>query len=236
MPKLHISAGGKGERIRSYLNNNFDSPIPKHLLPIPSKNSTILEEIVQNAEGFFDEIVIWVGTYNFSSIEKVFKNNPKIKVILDEDMTGPLGPIIRELLLSREVVYSCAGDFYCEFDWNIFNNFHIKSNSSVSILVSQSVGGPSGAVFSLEQGKIASWERVPSTVNEDLINIGCYIISPTDFLINLLANLRTHKEDNFFDALIPLGIVFGYNPGITGYNINTPEVYEALISYLSRSK
>ena len=230
--KLHISAGGMGTRISDYINSNYDSNIPKHLLPLPNK-LTLLDEVVKNALVFFDSVTIWVNSSNFELISSSMENYKSIEVKIDKEMTGPLGPVIREVLSCREVSFGCAGDFYCDFSWKNFYKFHQQSESSISILTTKSVSTHKGARFHLSGRVIESWERVDITTAQDFINIGCYIINPDAKVFSDLTNLVKHKEDEFFDIFIPKRVISGYNPGSLGFNVNTPDVYKHLVDYLS---
>lgn len=88
--KLIISAGGKNIRMRDFLDRYFNG-IPKHLLPLPNKK-TIIEEIIDNAKNFFDEIVISVNHETYPIFRKKLGDLEKITIEIDTHLTGPLGP------------------------------------------------------------------------------------------------------------------------------------------------
>lgn len=229
MRTLHISAGGKGERISSYIHSQGNS-YPKHLLPIPTPSRTILGEIVDKSSVFFESVKVWSSESNYPSICSGIDSNRTHAVEIDDDMTGPLGPMVRNLLSSHERTFGCAGDFFCNFSWNDFLVFHEGHSLPVSILIANSVPTKKGATFNAQNGKVTSWNRVDQTTTDDLINIGCYIIDPDDMVIQKLKSLKEHKEDLFFDSLIPTGFIAGYNPGNIGFNINIADVYEKLLA------
>ena len=232
MKTLHVSAGGLGSRISSYCQTS-GVHVPKHLLPLPVPGKTILGSIIRMSDGFFDKSIVWTGTHNDSQIRNALEDFTSVDSIIDSEMTGPMGPIIRSAIVGDNRVYGCAGDFYCEFRWKDFEAFHNSHSLPVSILIAKSVPTNEGARFLLDGHRISHWERVDRTSSDDRINIGCYIIDPHPEVISGMTSFIRHKEDVFFDAFIPRGLVAGYDPGIESYNINTPEVYNYLIQMLS---
>jgi len=232
MKTLIVSAGGNSTRIKSLLTEKFNG-IPKHILPLPQK-STIIEEIVNNALSFFDKVVISVNDENKNFIKALIGNHDQVDVVVDSLCTGPLGPMIREVLDKNDTVYGCAGDFYCEFEWDDFISFHEGNHSSISILVSKSLAVPEGAKFIVKDGLVTDWERTSHTDDSDLINIGAYIITPNSELLSEIQTLSKHKEDNFFNTFIPNKKVFAFNPGGIGFNVNVPRVYYELCNYLRK--
>ena len=232
MKTLNVSAGGRGERISSY-TASIQPFLPKHLLPVPTKGKTILGEIVLRAKEYFKEIRIWSSGENHQQIATAVEELPIVNVEVDTDMTGPLGPMVRNLLTSRSRTFGCAGDFYCDFLWSEFERFHDSHGLPISILTAKSVAAPKGARFFLKDSIIFVWERVESTTEEDRINIGCYIIDPVPEVMYQLQSLTKHKEDPFFDIFVPKGMMAGYDPVIPGFNINIAEVYKSLLRTLS---
>ncbi len=228
MKQLHVSAGGRGERIATY-TASIKPDLPKHLLPIPVEGKTLLGEITRQARDHFDQVVIWASETGLPHIASAVAA-PAVSVCVDTDMTGPLGPMVRELLTRQQRTYGCAGDFYCDFSWGDFESFHDSHGLPVSILVARSVAAPGGARFNLSTtGAVLGWERVACTTEEDRINIGCYILDPAPEVERYLATMPRHKEDPFFDHLIAAGCVAGCDPGKLGFNVNVPEVYQALL-------
>lgn len=232
MKTLHISAGGRGERIVAYIAS-IRPFLPKHLLPIPKEGRTILGEIIFRAHAHFEEIVVWSSKETYPRISLALEDLMPVKVQMDAEMTGPLGPMIRNLFATKQRTFGCAGDFYCDFSWREFEKFHDSHGFPISILVAKSVSAPSGACFHLSDGLITGWERVGKTTKEDRINIGCYIIDPVSEIVSELQALKKHKEDSFFDIFVPKKLVAGYDPGVIGFNVNVAEVYEYLLHTLA---
>ena len=235
MKILHISAGGKGERIAPYISTLYPS-LPKHLLPIPVAGSTLLGQIIYNTKDHFDTIIVWTNKDTHSQISCKFEKKHKLHMRTDSHMSGPLGPVVRSVLSFEGRSYGCAGDFYCDFSWLDFELFHDSHSCPISLLVARSVAAPRGARFFLEGDVVNYWERVGTTKVDDYINIGCYIIDHTPEVCSLVRTMCKHKEDEFFDIFIPLGMVAGFDPGVIGYNINTKGVYESLMHFFSTSK
>ncbi len=232
MKTLHISAGGRGERIAVYIAT-IRPFLPKHLLPIPTEGKTILGEIVSRAHIYFEEVVVWSSKETYPRISLALEDLTPVKVRMDAEMTGPLGPMMRNLLVTKQRTFGCAGDFYCDFSWREFEKFHDSHGLPISILVAKSVPAPSGARFHLSNGLITTWERIEKTTKEDRINIGCYIVDPVSVVVSELQALKKHKEDPFFDIFVPKKLVAGYDPGALGFNVNVAEVYERLLHALA---
>lgn len=232
MKTLQVSAGGRGERIASYITS-IKPFLPKHLLPIPTDGKTILGEISFAAQKHFDEVKIWASKETYPQISLALSELTTVKVLIDAEMTGPLGPLIRGVISARSRTFGCAGDFYCDFSWADFEKFHENHGQPISILTTKSVAAPEGARFQTHEGIVQSWERAKETSGTDLINIGCYIIDPTEKVLHLLKKLQKHKEDTFFEIFVSEKLVAGYDPGVLGFNVNVAEIYEKLLHALA---
>jgi NDP-sugar pyrophosphorylase family protein len=192
-----------------------------------------LKKIVKDADSYFDKIIISSNGGNQKIFQKIFQSNSKVRIIEDKYLTGPLGPICREILEIRQRVYGCAGDFYLDFSWKEFENFHLIKNKPISILIAPSLSMPDGALLELDQNNVViSWRRLNRTRDFDLINIGAYIIDPLPEVIDIISKFKVHKEDYFFNMFIPKQLVAAYNPGTIGFNINTQETYEKMCKFL----
>lgn len=232
MKHLIISAGGRSSRIRELLNDfNPRMDIPKHILPLVGFGTTLLGNILNCASGFFDSFEISVGPGQ-KFFEGAFTLNSGVQITEDFFHTGPLGPQVRCLLDNQERVFGCAGDFFLDFSWENFLEFHESHSGPVSIIIARSFPTTKGACFYLEGGKVIGWERVSKTQSPDFINIGVYIMDPVPNLLLVLARLKCHKEDNFFDILIPKGMIYAYAPEVMGFNVNTPQTFYDLCMFL----
>jgi NDP-sugar pyrophosphorylase family protein len=72
------------------------------------------------------------------------------------------------------------------------------------------------------------------TKKTDLINIGVYIIDPSEDILKETKKMTWHKEDVFFDKLIQKKLLAAYNPGGIGFNINTPVIFKSLCQSLNQ--
>lgn len=228
MKTLWVSAGGKGSRINDYITDNFPG-LPKHLLPVQN-GSTLLSEIVAGAASF-DEVAVITSDDNHGVITNALSALPRVRTQTD-DAHGPMGPMIRAYLARNQRTFGCAGDFYCELDWEDMERFHDSHDMPITILVAPSTPTRSGARFLVDDsGVITSWERVDHTSAHDLINIGAYILDPHPVVTEVLQSFTFYKEDPFFDAFIPLQLVAGYRAKSYGFNVNTAEVYRELVRF-----
>lgn len=232
MKTLHVSAGGRGERIAEYIASS-GTVIPKHLLPIPTVGKTILGEVVYTAQQHFEDVCVWVSKENHHQIAVALGEPPSVRITVDKEMTGPLGPIVRNLLATQSRTFGCAGDFYCDFSWREFEKFHDAHGLPISILSTRSVAAPKGARFHINNGVVTAWDRVSHTTVEDNINIGCYIVDPAPAILSELQSMKKHKEDPFFDAFVSRKLVAGYDSGNIGFNVNVAEVYQNLLRALA---
>jgi NDP-sugar pyrophosphorylase family protein len=229
MKELIISAGGVNARMRDYLACEFNG-IPKPILPLPGKNSTLIEEIIRNAEPFFEQFQIHANDQNATYLSRSLKKFSRVEIVIDTHRTGPVGPQIRALLEKKSRIYGCAGDFYCKFGWPDFELFHESHDRPVSILVAPSISVYQGAVFRFDgSDTVLAWKRRARTGRNCLINIGVQIIDYTPELEEIAGRLEKH----FFTTLIKRGLIKAYRLPTIGFNINTPHVYTALCRHLS---
>lgn len=229
---LHVSAGGVNARLREYAKTRHEGG-PKHSLPIlPGDGApTILDLIINQARLVFDSVVVHANADNVATFKPMCDKFSRVCVIVDQHLTGPLGPMIRTVQSTNERSFGCAGDFvHFNFAWGKFLDFHDRHDLPISILVSRSIEAPLGARFMLREERLSSWERVTRTTNTDRINIGAYIVDPHPEVLRLLHELSWHKEDPFFDAMIKAGLIAAYDPGGIGFNINTEAVHQAVMA------
>jgi NDP-sugar pyrophosphorylase family protein len=239
--EVHISAGGNGTRIRKFMQDvGYDPEYPKHLLPTRG-NGTLLGEITMQAAEIGRPVVHTNGT-NVNKIAESRSLHPDTLIVRERITEGPLGPLVRELRRKGGQVLACAGDFWAEFDWMDFKEFHDDHGLPVSILVSKSVPTQDGATFEIgDDGFVNSWKRVDNTRPEQVINIGAYIVDWTAAVSRILnsgmfvdtSGSRFYKEDSFNGAMIAEGLMSAYCPPGLAYNVNTSEVYDQLLANLA---
>jgi NDP-sugar pyrophosphorylase family protein len=231
---LLICAGGRNQRIIDFCSDLIGGK-PKHLLPIPYKNSTLLNQIIQNGRSFFDRFLIYGNENNWSTLANAVGECSDTEVLVDTAMTGSLGPAIRSINLSSEV-FLAAGDAYSEFDWKDFYDFHQRSPESVSIIASPSCPVTTAATFQISDGHVVGWKRERTSNNRIPINIGFYIFPAMTPNNTVFSGLNRHEEGELFAALIPKLLLRAYVPRGLSFNVNDESTYKCLIDWISTEK
>jgi NDP-sugar pyrophosphorylase family protein len=229
-PTIHIAAGGEGTRLREGMEQmGFGPGFPKHLLPTGS-GETLLGRIVRQTMEV-GHPAIYANYENVRSIGESPDIPDDITLSIARNCNGPLSPLVHDIERTRKRTLACAGDFWADFKWGDFLDFHESQDTPVSILVAPSVSTVGGARFNVNSdGVVDSWERVESTTTpNDLINIGAYIVDPEKLVMRNLRKLDWHKEDPFNDAMIQDGLMSAYVLPTTAYNVNNPQVYAELV-------
>lgn len=228
-PTIHIAAGGSGTRIREGMNYlGFAPGFPKHLLPTGS-GETLLGRIVRQTLEI-GHPAVYANYDNVRHIGESDDIDPSISLLIARNCNGPLSPLVHDITRTNQQTYACAGDFWANFKWSEFADYHQSHDRPVTILVGPSVPTYEGARFNIgDDGAVDSWERVERTTSSDLINIGAYIVDPEKLVMKKLRELTWHKEDPFNDAMIGSGLMQAYVLDQPAYNVNNPEVYAALV-------
>lgn len=231
---ITISAAGQGSRLRKDLERaGATAHVPKPLMPI-GKNRTLIGRIIRQAQKAGNVQVF----ANYDTIKPIGEHPdlPKeIQLLVNRNITGPLGPLYLDVLRGNKSSFMAAGDFWAEFEWRDFINFHNKHSSPVSILVGRSVPVRQGAKFILDNsGKVKSWQRKSMTSAEDFINIGAYIVDSDDKVIELIKGFKSHKEDEFNDAMIKEGLMNAYTLADKAFNVNDLDIYEQMLTHIEK--
>jgi NDP-sugar pyrophosphorylase family protein len=228
---ITISAAGKGERMRQSIKElGFPEDTPKPLLPTGS-GETLIGRIARQAME-----IAHVEVYaNYDTIRPIGESPDMpqdVSLLVNRNIYGPLGPLYLDLFRIREQSLMAAGDFWANFKWSEFLDFHNNQETPVSILVAPSVPTAEGARFKVrDDGVVDAWERVDRTTSEDLINIGAYIVDPEKLVLKKINELTTHKEDPFNDTMIASGLMSAYALDEPAYNVNNAEIYRAMIEH-----
>ena len=228
---LHISAAGNNLRIRRYMIEHYND-MPKHFLPIPNSNHTLISHIVEQGLEHFGDVLIHVGAHTFDWFFYSFLENPRVNIVVDNDLTGSMGPAARALEFSDRV-FACAGDFYCPFSWSEFVKFHESHDAPASILVSKSCPVPRGATFRLDGYDVVEWERPKMTNERQLLNISCYIFDHDPAILEIGREYELHKEDTFFTELSKGRKLAAYVCEEKGFNVNHKETYLSMKKFVS---
>jgi NDP-sugar pyrophosphorylase family protein len=228
---ITISAAGKGERMRQDIKElGFPEDTPKPLLPTGT-GETLIGRIARQAME-----IAHVEVYaNYDTIRPIGESPDlpgDVSLLVNRNIYGPLGPLYLDIFRTQEQSLMAAGDFWANFKWGEFLDFHNKQETPVSILVAPSVPTTGGARFKVDDdGVVGAWERVDRTTSEDLINIGAYIVDPEKLVMKKIRELTTHKEDPFNDIMIAGGLMSAYVLDEPAYNVNNAEIYRAMIEH-----
>lgn len=232
---ITISASGKGERIKPEMDKaGFPKEMPKSLLPISNRES-LLGRIIKQSHKIGD-VIVYIN-YDFIRFVGESETIPQdIFLLINRNIYGPMGPIYLDLQKTKKQSYMAAGDYYADFNWNDFIEFHNSHNKPVSILTGKSIPVKDGAKFVIDKdNNVTGWERLDYTGEDDWINIGAYIIDPTDEVMDIISRITkiSHKEDIFNDEMIKRGLMNTFQLNNRAYNINNLSTYYELIEYLS---
>lgn len=229
-----ISAAGQATRIRSWMHEaGYAEGMPKSAL-LTGAGESLIGRITRQAMSL-GRVAIYGNYDTVRGIGEIADLPRDVDLLVNRNIIGPLGPIYLDALRTEKQSYMAAADFWADFSWEEFREFHNNHGKPASILVGPSVRAKSGARFNIaDDGTVESWERVSETSEDDLINIGAYIIdghNPEihDVLRNL--NRTTHKEDPFNDIMIARGAMAAFVANGKAFNANNGPVYEAMREY-----
>lgn len=226
-----VSASGQATRMRPYLEAaGFPENTPKSAL-VSGEGESLLGRVTRQVMPIGHPIIY--GNYKSAEHLRAVKDLPKdITLEINVNIEGPLGPVYLDALRTRKQSYMIAADMWAEFDMEEFREFHNSHDKPASIIVGHSIPAEGGATFNVaKDGTVVSWDRVEKTSEEDLINIGVYIIDGFDpRMVRIIADLnsRTHKEDPLNDVLIKEGLLAAYVLPTLAFNANSGYIYEAL--------
>ena len=181
-----IMSGGKGQRLRPLTKN-----IPKPLLKINKK--PIIEHIINQAkDNGFCKFVITVN-YLAHKIKKYFRDGSRLGVnisyIEEKKPLGTAGSITMLKKIIKKPVIVVNGDIFTKLNFLDFMNFHIQSNSKVTMGVKiNEYKNPYGVVDINKFGDIKKIVEKPSNIS--FVNAGIYILDHS-----IIRNLKTKHLD-----------------------------------------
>lgn len=231
-----VSAAGRGDRMRRGMQElSFPENLPKPLLPT-GLGETLVGRIVRQAMA-----VGHVEVYaNYDTIRSIGEHEDlpqDVSLLVNRNIYGPLGPLYLDLLRYRERASMAAADFWADFRWSDLLEFHDRQPTPVTVMVGRSVPAAQGAVFDVApDGVVRSWERVARTTPTDLINIGAYVADPDIAVMDAVRGLKSHKEDEFNDAMIAAGLMSAYVLEEMAFNVNDAGVYREMVRYTAGRK
>ena len=215
---LIILAGGKGTRIKKYLNNN-----PKPLIKIDT--SSILDKILfQVCKYQFRRIFILTG-YKSEKIFKKFNNKlinfNKITCIREKKLLGTGGYIKKNLNQFTKSFYVMNADSYCDFDYNKFKDLKI-SNAYGKIILTKNNDYKSNK--KLSNLIIDKNNKVKlSNKKNGLMNAGIYFFKRKCFEQKVINNSHISLEDEIILPLIKDNKILGLQNKNFFLDIGTPK-------------
>jgi len=165
--KAVILAAGKGTRMRP-LTEEYAKP----LLPVAGK--PILQHGVDLVEDHVDEIIV-VGGYRIEDLEEYFSDNPKVRIVEQEEALGTAHAALqaKDFIDSKTVIMN--GD-------DIYGEKGVEALKHDSAVLADRADEPEKfGVFELEDGKISGLVEKPENPSSDLVNIGFYVVQPEFF-------------------------------------------------------
>lgn len=238
--RVLIVAGGYGTRLREALaERDYPEGFPKHLLATGNPDGeTLLGRIATQAQ----EAPVDHRPRIYANPKNApwFRTDPVVgraAQIVTGRYDNFLLPILAPITQRSERVLGCAGDFYAEFTWDDMLDAHESSRFPVTFLVGTSVAVDEGLRYRVaDTGQIVGMERPERTKPGDLINIGAYIFEPAGSVLRrlqeLTASRRLARAETIAEHLIQAGLVGAYEvPNSHSFNVNTIEVYDALLRY-----
>ncbi len=232
---ITISAAGQGSRMKNSLEKaGMRNSLPKPLMPI-GDDRTLIGRIIRQAQKV-GNVQLFTNYDTIKTIGEHPDIPSDIQLLVNRNITGPLGPLYLDILRCKKRSFMAAGDFWAEFGWKDFIDFHNSHDSPASIIVGKSVPAKEGAKFIIERsGKVKSWHRKNKTSSNDYINIGAYILDTNDKVLELIKGFKTHKEDEFNDALINNGLLYAYRLKTKAFNVNDLDIYRQMLDHVERS-
>ena len=117
-------------------------------------------------------------------------------------MTGPLGPVYRQLIESNELTYCCMGDVFSPIEWDALEQQLLESNAGI-LMTSYPLQASKFSAHLMVGAKseLRQWKRgiVPQGTP---VNLGIYIFSPEQDFIDFIKESTFHKEDLLFDYIV----------------------------------
>lgn len=227
---LHIAAGGKNERIASFIAEHFNC-VPKALLPVDDGELTLIRRIVENGSSFFDAFFVHCSPQNISEIEGALLGVDHSISFTEDGNISFLTP----LLLQPDdgsTQFICSCDHFADFSWERFYSWHLKEAVKVSCLVARTRASLKGTKVELDGPMVRDWQPDFDLTQDCITNVGCYIFDCDTDVRQLLGALLPEHDEQVEPELIYLGWLGGYRSDGVAFNINTRDHYLSLIDHL----
>lgn len=225
-----ILAGGKGTRIKKYLNGQ-----PKPMVKI--KNITFLETLIQNISKYNVNNIIILAGFRGKKIHKKFNNKKinlvNIKCIIEKKPLGTGGclQLIKKDLTKKFVVMN--GDTFFDIDLNSFSNFKIKKEESLIALSKNNSYQQNTKLIGLS---INEGKKIFLKKGAKLFNGGIYLFNKN--FINKIPKKNCSLEKDILEGEILKKKVYGKLFNNYFIDIGTPnnlkKANKTLVNYLFR--
>ncbi|MCR4275196.1 MAG: sugar phosphate nucleotidyltransferase [Candidatus Wolfebacteria bacterium] len=220
-----ILCGGKGERLKSVINDR-----PKVLAPM-GDNKAFLDIIIDNllSKGF-KRIILSVG-YLKDQIINRYENYENAEILFSEE-SAPLGTggAIKntEFLISGDHFMVMNGDSFFDIDFFDFFDMHLKNDSLLSIALTE-VDDVSdyGSVELDNNNKISRFKGKNQKKEKGLVNAGIYLVKK-DIFKNMPKADSFSLEHDLIPKVLELNC-YGFKGSGRFIDIGTPERYEKAV-------
>jgi hypothetical protein len=244
--QLHIAAAGQGSRLRSFMDTlGYAADCPKHLLPTGhSSGETLVGRIVRQALDISYQPVIYARPEHILPLTTHPDMSPSANVVVALPDASFFGPFVRPLLQKKVIAAGASGDHYVEQGtWKEVLDTHDTDPFPITFVAARTKPFNNGLVYRVrDTGQITGFQRVGRTSEEDLVNIGLYVIAPSSGVLRSLGAIGIdessldqpilHSPEVIADQLIADGLVGVHVlPAQTAFNVNDPEVYTNLLKH-----
>ena len=216
MNDILILCGGKGNRLKSIINN-----IPKPMVRI--NNKPFLDILITQYKKLgFDRFILCVG-YKKEIIKKYYSDKKENIIFSEEDVLLGTGGAIKnaedKILSDNFIVIN--GDTFSSINLKKILKYHIDNKSIATIVLKRNKDKLDyGNVIIDKKNRIISFnEKMIST--DSYINCGIYFLNKSIFKYFPKGNIFSLERDIFPNLIVKK--YFGYITNTKFYDIGTPE-------------
>lgn len=175
-----ILAGGLGTRLKDVV-----SDMPKCLAPVAGK--PFLDYLIQYYSRQGIENFIFSLGYKHEEILLFLGKYPQLRYsyVIEKEPLGTGGGIklaLESLTDKEESILILNGDSFFGINLKYFSAFHFRHNAELSIALKYMQNISRYGVVELEEGNRISEFKEKQYYSSGLINGGCYILKPDEFL------------------------------------------------------
>ncbi|KAJ3426045.1 mannose-1-phosphate guanyltransferase beta [Anaeramoeba flamelloides] len=225
-PKALILAGGFGSRLRPLtfskpkpLVELLNKPMLLHQLEAISKLG--VKKIVLAVSNFGETLQTFIKQFN--------QENETVEVIVSKEdyPLGTAGPIklAEKHLKGDDPIFIVNSDIICEFPLKELLDFHIKKQSTVTVLGFK-VENPSryGVIIPDKEGLVQRFVEKPQTFVGNLINTGVVVVNPR--LLELIPeNKFCSLEREIYPKLVGQQCIYCFQKGSFWIDLGIPADY-----------